>query len=161
MGFFSAGDVVIFGIHFNMYIIRENFHLELYGVSGVAVDQNWGKTGMGLMDTMWKEVKGRLLDNKGINVWVYEPGSKMFAGVELLAPPPADTFLESKKISLPKYLYYKHIGSYDNIKDSFAKVSEEAKKAGIKIGLPYLELYGHWTEDVSKLETEMLWSLID
>ena len=143
------------------YTLRENFHIELYGVSGVAVNQDWAGTGMALMDKMWKEVKTRKFENTGINVWVYEPGDKMFAGVGLLTPPPADTILEPKKVILPKYVYYKHIGSYHGIKDSFIRLKAEFDQAGIKTGLPYLEIYGHWTEDESKLETELLWTLID
>lgn len=141
------------------YSIRENFHIELYGVSGVAENKDWGKTGMGLMNTMWQEVKTRQFPNKGINVWVYEPGKKMFTGVELTAAPPADTILEKKVITLPKYIWALHIGPYDRISDTFQRLSEEFGRAGIKAGMPYLEIYGHWQEDVSKLETELLWTL--
>ena len=141
------------------YIIRENFRIELYGISGVAIDREWSKTGMILMDRMWKEVKGRHFANKGINVWVYESDNEMFTGVELLSPPPGNTILEHKKLILPKYVYYKHIGPYDKIKDSGARLSKEFERDGIHAGLPYLEMYGHWTEDASKLETEMLWSV--
>ena len=142
-----------------IYTIRENFHIELYGISGIAENQDWANTGMGLMNKMWQEVKTRGLENRGINVWVYEEGNKMFAGVELMVPPPGDTTLEPKKVKLSKYIYYKHTGPYDKIKESFSKVSGELKQDGIKVGLPYLEIYGHWTEEVTKLETEMLWCL--
>ncbi|HVU98600.1 MAG TPA: hypothetical protein VHE34_25435 [Puia sp.] len=143
------------------YVIRQNFHVTLYGFGGVVVARDWGKTGFDLMNRMWKEVKSRELPNKGINIWVYEPGNAMFAGVELIAPPPADSMLERKEISLEKYVYFKHIGSYDRIKDSGLRVSEECKRAGVKTGLPYVEVYGHWTEDASKLETELLWAVIE
>jgi hypothetical protein len=116
---------------------------------------------MQLMDPLWREVRSRGLANKGLNVWVYHPGDRMFCGVELMAPPPGDSGLERMEVLLPRYAYYKHIGSYDRIKDSGLRVSEQLKQAGIKTGLPYLEIYGHWTEDVSKLETELLWNLID
>ncbi|MBS1663998.1 MAG: hypothetical protein JST68_23335 [Bacteroidetes bacterium] len=141
------------------YSIRENFQIELYGISGIAENRNWAKTGISLMDKMWKEVKTRQLPNKGINVWVYEPGDKMFAGVELTAEPPGDTVLERKVVMLPKYIWALHVGPYDRIPDSFKLLSEEFDRLGIKRGLPYLEIYGHWNEDVSKLETELLWSL--
>lgn len=141
------------------YAIRENFHIEIYGISGVAENKEWGKTGMALMDKMWKEVKGREFPNKGLNVWVYEPGDRMFAGVELTAAPPADTILERKEVSIPKYVHYVHIGSYHTIPVSFNRLKAEFDQAGIKTGLPYLEIYGHWTEDESKLETELLWAV--
>ena len=143
------------------YSIRENFHVTLYGFGGVATTREWGKTGFDLMNRMWKEVKSHDLPNKGINVWAYEPGDAMFAGVELIAPPPAGSKLEHKEIALPKYVYFKHLGSYATIKDSGSRLVEELKRAGIRTRLPYLEIYGHWTEDESKLETELLWALND
>jgi hypothetical protein len=140
-------------------IIRENFEIELYGLSGIALKQNWADTGMGLMNKMWQEVKSHNLEHLGINVWVYESGNKMFAGVGLKAPPLSDTILELKKIHLSRYAYYKHIGPYDKIGEAGSKILEELSQKGIKTRLPYLEIYGHWMEDASKLETEMLWSL--
>lgn len=139
---------------------KEHFQIELYGKSGIAQDQNWPETGMDLMGRMWKEVQALHLPNNGINVWVYEEGARMFAGVALSAPPPAASTLEFKQIRLPEYVYFKHIGPYDKIKESFASVQEELKKTGKRTGLPYLEIYGHWTEDTSRLETEMLWSVL-
>ena len=143
------------------YAIRDNFHTTVYGFGGVAVPPEWGKTGFALMNRMWKEVKSRDLPNQGINIWVYEAGNSMFAGVGLIAPPPTDSALERKEVSLAKYVYFKHIGSYDRIKESGLRVSEEFKRAGIKTDWPYLEIYGHWTEDESKLETELLWAVVD
>jgi hypothetical protein len=140
-------------------IILENFNIDLYGLSGVAVNQNWAGTGMSLGNKMWQEIKSRDLKHEGINVWVYESGNKMFAGVGLKEPPPSDTILELKKIHLPRYAYYKHIGPYDKIAAEGSKVLEELNQKGIKTSLPYLEIYGHWTQDASRLETELLWSL--
>jgi hypothetical protein len=138
---------------------KKDLRLALYGFYGIAVDNNWAATGMNLMNKMWHQVKGHNLPNKGINVWVYEPGDKMFAGVELLAPPPPGTTLEYKELFLPAYVSYKHIGPYDKIKEAFPKLKAELEQRGIKHSLPYLEIYGHWTEDSSRLETELLWSL--
>ena len=83
----------------------------------------------------------------------------MFAGVELEAHPGSDTKLEFKKILLARYAYYKHIGPYDKIGEACSKAQAELKKKDVQIGLPYLEIYGHWTDDASKLETELLWCL--
>jgi len=140
-------------------VIQENFNIDLYGLSGIAVKQNWAEFGMDLTNKLWQEVRAHNLQHKGINVWVYEDGYKMFAGVELKAPPSSETILESKRTHLLRYAYYKHIGSYNKIAETGAKVLEELRQKGIKTSLPYLEIYGHWTEDASKLETELLWSL--
>lgn len=140
-------------------IIRENFNIELYGFSGVAVNQNWASTGMSLGNKMWQEVKSKNLKHLGINVWVYESGKKMYAGVGLKEPPPDNTPLEQKTIHLQSYAYYKHLGPYDKIAESGSKCLEKLNRQGIKTCLPYLEIYGHWLPDASKLETEMLWNL--
>ena len=87
---------------------------------------------------------------------MYEPGEKVFAGVELTDIPKTDTGLEQKTITLNKYAYYKHIGSYQLIKQAGENMREELKRNGLETGLPYIEIYGHWTNDETKLETELL-----
>ena len=139
--------------------IKTDLRLCVYGVSGPAIDRNWADTGMKLMNRLWHQVRLHHLDNKGINVWVYEPGDTLFTGVELLTPPPADVALEYKEVHLPEYVYYKHIGPYDKIKEVFPQLKAELDRRGINHRLPYLEIYGHWTEDTSRLETELCWCI--
>jgi hypothetical protein len=138
---------------------HENFDIDLYGFSAVAANQDWPGTGMALMNKLWPIVKSQNLKNKGINVWVYEPGDWMFAGVELESPPPPESGLERKTIHLAKYAHVKHVGPYRKIAETFPRAMEEIKKLGIREYLPYLEIYGHWTEDESKLETDLLWNI--
>jgi len=38
-------------------------------------------------------------------------------------------------------------------------MTDELKSKGYEIVLPYIEIYGHWTNDEAKLETELLMSL--
>jgi effector-binding domain-containing protein len=143
----------------NIDIIEKNFSLVLYGVSGVAVNKNWGETGSRLMDEMWKQVKACNLKHKGMNVWVYEENNKMFTGIEPQGTPENNIPLELKNISLPKYAYYKHIGPYSQLREAGSKVLAELARRDLKTGLPYIEIYGHWTADETKLETELLWGL--
>lgn len=139
--------------------IRKDFTISLYGFSGVAAQQNWAGTGKSLMNQLWQEVKSKQLPNTGLNVWVYEEGNLLFTGVGLTAPPPADCPLESKTITLPRYAYFKHLGPYDQMKTTIEAAREEFNRVGIKAHFPYVEIYGHWTDDPSKLETELLWSI--
>ena len=139
--------------------IRKDFSISLYGFSGVADQQDWAGTGKNLMDRLWQEVRTQQLPNKGLNVWVYEEGNQLFTGVELTTLPPAGSPLENKTISLSRYAYYKHIGPYTEMKTTYEAAREEFKKVGIRARLPYVEIYGHWTDDPSKLETELLWSI--
>ncbi len=137
-------------------LIQKPLHLNLYGFSGTAINQDYGGTGFKLMNRMWEVVKSRGLKNKGVNVWVYEPEDRMFAGVELEGAPRGDTGLEHKEISLSKYAYYKHVGSYSVLKQVYASFREELKTRGIATSYPGIEIYGHWEPDDSKLETEIL-----
>jgi len=105
------------------------------------------------------QVKSNNLKNDGINVWVYENDNKMFAGVKLEDTPANDIGLEQKNINLVKYAYYKHVSPYGQIRQAGWKVLDELRRMGNKTREPYIEIYGHWTADETKLETEMIWCL--
>ncbi|MES1220881.1 MAG: GyrI-like domain-containing protein, partial [Bacteroidota bacterium] len=129
------------------------------GFSGIAMNKDYAGTAFKLMDKMWQAVKSNSLKHKGLNIWVYEQNEKVFAGVELDDTPKKDTGLEQKSISLTKYAYYKHIGPYSLIKQAGQAMEDELKRRGFETDLPYIEIYGHWTSDENKLETELLMSL--
>lgn len=143
----------------NVEIIDKPFSINVYGFSGIAVGKNYAGTAFKLMDKMWKAVKGNNLRNKGLNIWIYEPGEMVFAGVELDESPAQEIGLEEKSITLTKYAYYKHVGSYHLIKQSGQAMNDDLKRRGYETGLPYIEIYGHWTNDETKLETELLVNL--
>ena len=143
----------------NLEIINKDLRLEIYGFSGIAMNRDYAGTAFKLMDKMWQTVKSNNLKNKGLNIWVYEENEKVFAGVELDDIPKNNTGLEQKSITLKKYAYYKHIGSYNLIKQAVLNMRNELKDRGFEIDSPYIEIYGHWTNDETKLETELLMCL--
>jgi len=143
----------------NVEIIKEPFSLTIHGFSGIATNKDYVGTAFKLMDKMWQIVKSKGLKNKGLNVWVYEPGEKVFAGVELDDGYQYSNELEQKNIYLEKYAYYKHIGPYNLIKQAGQNMTAELKQLGLETGPLYIEIYGHWIEDETKLETELLVSL--
>jgi effector-binding domain-containing protein len=143
----------------NIEIIDTILEFDLYGFSGIALNDDYAGTAFKLMDKMWQIVKSNGLGNKGKNIWVYGEGNSVFAGVELDNIPNPDIIIEHKKLSLNKYAYYKHIGSYNLIKQTGQVMKSEINKLGLEATLPYIEIYGHWTNDDSKLETELLMSL--
>src|SRR6267378_562924 len=108
-------------------ISNKNFTLDIFGFSGIAVNKDYTGTAFKLMDKMWQTVKSKNIKNKGINIWVYEQNEKVFAGVELNDIPEHNTGLEQKNITLTKYAYYKHIGSYNLIKQVGQNVRDELK----------------------------------
>lgn len=140
-------------------ILDKAFGLELHGFSGTAINRDFGNTGFRLMGRMWEIVKSNKLANKGINVWVYEPGDVVFAGVELDKPAEPRLGLERKLVALSKYAYYKHVGPYSQLKDVYSGLREELRNRGIKSGYPGLEIYGHYDPDESKLVTEILMAI--
>lgn len=139
--------------------IRENLRLDIYGFSGIAMNKDYTGTAFKLMDSMWQTVKSNNLKNKGLNIWVYEQNEKIFAGVELYDIPIQDTELEQKSITLVKYAYYKHIGPYNLVKQAVKNMTADLTSKGFGTTLPYIEIYGHWSNDETKLETELLLSL--
>ena len=140
-------------------IINKKLTLDLYGFSGIAINKDYAGTAFKLMDKMWQTVKANNLKNKGLNIWVYETNEKVFAGVELLNAPGPDTELEHKVVTLTNYAFYKHIGPYSLIKQAGKNMRDELNDKGIEATLPYVEIYGHWTNDETKLETELIMSL--
>jgi hypothetical protein len=140
-------------------VIEKELTLDIYGFSGVAINKDYGGAAFRLMDKMWQTVKAKELKNKGINIWVYEPNEKVFAGVELYNPPGHDTGLEHKIVDLPKYAYHKHVGPYSLLKQAGKDMRAELESRGFDTDFPYVEMYGHWTNDETKLETELLMCL--
>ena len=140
-------------------VINKNLEIAVYGFSGIAVNKDYVGTAFKLMDKMWQVVKSNNLKNKGLNIWIYEQDENVFAGVELSDIPENNIGLEQKNIVLTKYAYYKHIGSYNLIKQAGQNMRKELENKGFEITFPYIEIYGHWTEDETKLETELLMSL--
>ena len=141
-------------------IIDQPFIVNLYGFSGKVLNKNYAGTGSPLMDSMWKEVKSNGLKNKGINHWVYEKGEMLFTGVELEQDIPAGSKMELKKINLPRYVRWKHIGPYTQLKQAYDGMHAELAKRNMDFYFPFLEIYGHWEPDESKLETDIIFSLI-
>jgi hypothetical protein len=140
--------------------IRNGFELDICGFSGTALNKDYAGKAFQLMDKMWKLVKENKLENKGKNIWIYESGDRVFAGVELMESQNSDYCLERKQIRLPQYGYYKHVGPYNLIKQAGEKMKSELRMKGFEPILPYIEIYGHWDSDEKKLETELLISLV-
>lgn len=90
---------------------------------------------------------------------MYDPDDRVFAGVKLEGIPGQDTGLEQKSITLLKYACYKHIGPYQLIKQAGQNMRAELKSKGYETTLPYIEIYGHWTNDEAALQTELLVAL--
>ena len=140
-------------------IITTPLTIDIYGFGSIAVNKDYAGTAFKLSGNMWQTLKEKDLKNKGKNIWVYEDGEKIFAGVELNDDHVEVIELEHKVLSLTKYAYYKHIGSYSLIKQAGTNMRNELNAQGYETELPYIEIYGHWNNDETKCETELFMSL--
>jgi effector-binding domain-containing protein len=142
-------------------IITKNLQLDIYGFGGMAANKNYVDAAFTLSGKMWAVVKANSIKNKGKNIWVYETGDRVFAGVELEDNITANNNcgLDKMTINMEKYAYFKHIGPYNYIRQTGQHMKSELMKQGFNIILPYIEIYGHWTNDETKLETELLMCL--
>jgi predicted transcriptional regulator YdeE len=139
--------------------IHKPVTISVYGFGGTATQGTWVPVLFKLMDRLWLTVKQHDLKTKGQNIWIYESDHAVFAGVEMVQPPSAATGLEYKTVTLPQYAYYKHIGPYSAISQAGQAMRVDAASAGFEATLPYVEIYGHHSNDESKLETEIFWTL--
>jgi effector-binding domain-containing protein len=140
-------------------IITEKWDLLLYGFGGVAIDKDYAGAAFRLSGQIWNIVKTHDLKNKGKNIWVYDEGDHVFAGVELEDASAGDHGFEKATICLDRYAYYKHVGPYPLIKRVMQDMTHQLAQQGYEVKLPYIEIYGHWTHDETKLETELLMCL--
>ncbi len=140
-------------------IITRKISLHIHGFGGVAFNQDYGGTAFKLSGRMWEVVKAKAVKNKGKNIWVYEAGDRVFAGIEIENNQDAGS-LEPKTITLEKYAYFKHIGPYRLIKESGQSMRNELEKGGYEIIFPHIEIYGHWTGNENTSETELFMSLV-
>jgi hypothetical protein len=118
-------------------IIEQPFVVNLHGFSGKVVNKDYAGTGSPLMDAMWKEVKSKGIKNKGINYWVYEKGDMLFTGVELEHEPTTDSKMELKKINIPKYVRWKHVGPYTRLKQAYDGMHAELAKRNMGFYFPF------------------------
>ena len=143
----------------NVAIFDQQLSLTVHGFSGTALNKDYAGTAFKLMDKMWRIVKSNNLKNKGLNIWVYDDNDSVFAGVELDDTPNPDLGLKQNNIELLKYASYKHIGPYQLIKQAGQQMTVDLKEKGYETRLPYIEIYGQWTNDETKLETDLLMCL--
>jgi len=139
--------------------IKKDLELTLYGFSGMAVNKDYAGTAFKLSDQVWQKVREQKFDHKGMNIWVYGSGEMVFAGVEFNSPPLQSIELEQKIILLPTYAYYRHVGPYHLISKCGNEMTSELKSRGFETTEPYIEMYGHWTADETKLETELIMAI--
>jgi effector-binding domain-containing protein len=114
---------------------------------------------MELLQRVWVEVRAKDLAHGGISHAVYDCGDVVFAGVELLAPAATPTSLVKKDVVFTRYAHWKHIGPYHGLPKAYEAMEAAIRGLGLSRTCPSMEIYGHWTADESRLETEIFISV--
>lgn len=135
--------------------IRENTGWDLFGISGEVADRDYTGTGKRLMDELWRRIRANGLPHKGINFWVYDSASRMFAGVELKDDANVGDLLEHKPVQIQKAAYYKYVGPYHKLGETHREFERElAARNLVEIG-PRVERYGDWVANENQAVTEI------
>jgi len=122
-------------------------------------DKTRGAEMMELLGQVWTEVREKKLANGGISYAVYDCGDIVFSGVELKSADDSPTSLVKKHVAFTRYAYSKHIGPVSELGTAYTRMEAHITKLGLTGTCPSMEIYGHWTSDESKSETEIFISV--
>ena len=142
----------------DLKIINSLFEIELYGFYGTITNGQPAVTGFELMNRVWKTVKENNIPNMGINYWVYGADNKLFAGVELKDGP--SDLLEVLFVGMDRFALYRHTGPYNQLGEVHKNILAELERRQLRGGLPYIEKYGHYSDDESKCKTTVMMQLL-
>ena len=140
-------------------IREEPVSFNLHGISGDVPDRNYAAAGFKLMEGLWPLIKENALTTTGLNYWVYNGCDRMSTCVELKDGSTSDPF-ERVPVELGRYAYYKHVGPYDGLRQAYSAIDDAIASRGLTRSGVAVEKYGDWTEDASKLVTEVFVGLI-
>ncbi len=132
-----------------------------YTVSGHSLTHDpakrYGEEILALLGRVWPVIKDHKIPHDGINRVIYDADQTVFAGV-ILGPGaeaiPASARLERKPIRLTRYAVWTHVGPYHLLQVTGAAMARKLEAAGHHLASPMIEVYGHWTPEESKLETQ-------
>jgi hypothetical protein len=131
-----------------------------FEVVGLSCAHDPGKTHgqeiLALLDRVWPVLRASGARHDGINRVVYDEDCSTFAGVIADVRVPG---LETKVVRLGPHAYWKHVGPYRLIGRTGEQMRAKLAARGVVLGWPMVEVYGHWTEDESRLETETMVAL--
>lgn len=136
-------------------ICEQPLTFSLVGLSGAVCSEQYGPTGLALMNQLWPAVKTANLANTGINHWVYLGQDQLFVGVELTNPHPTPlpAPLTRFEFRLERYLRHLHRGPYDLLPATWRRLLGELQARGETVQAPSLEVYGHHSDNPAELET--------
>lgn len=117
----------------------------------------YGAEIVALLDRVWPVLRAKGVRQKGINIAVYDADGTVFAGVELLEPDADIGDLAVRWVHLERTVSFRHVGPYRLLGQAHQRIRDEMAKRGWAAVSPNVEIYGHWNDDESKLETEIIY----
>jgi effector-binding domain-containing protein len=158
--YLSSYEIFSVGVKMKLNIVNTPFELTLYGKSKTHDRaKSYGDELPELLNGVWEKVKRDHIPTTGINHVVYGDQDEIFAGVAITMPGEPIAGLAVREIVLHRYAYYKYVGPYAGLPQANQEIRLEIERQGLETTVPMLEIYGHWNEDESKLETELLYNI--
>ena len=111
------------------------------------------------LDVVWSAVRSRPLDGPGRNVAIYHKlggdDVDLVCGVEI-----AERFDDIGEVACAwtpsgEAGHATHVGPYHRLGETYDAVAAFVLQAGRRLAPVNWEIYGHWNEDPTKLETEV------
>lgn len=116
-------------------------------------DEITGANGLGLV---WSKIPRPKSEWIGRNVAIYHHDGNLFVGVECSDENYQVAGLERRTITIHDHILYIQKGPYSKFPDSYDQITNVFKTNAWEWGYPFMEIYGHWEEDESKLIVEIL-----
>jgi effector-binding domain-containing protein len=138
-------------------IIETPWERTLFGLSKTHDPaHSYGEEIVALLGPVWEAVRKNQITTTGINHAVYDANGDYFCGLECAGQPGPIPGLVQRTVTLDRYAYFKLVGPYSEIPRVYADMHAEIQRLGLQAGAPSVEIYGHWTDDPGKLQTEIL-----
>lgn len=111
---------------------------------------------------VWQFVREVGLPRPGRNVALYLDGViNLECGVEVAGSFAGNGQVIPSSTPAGKVATTTHLGPYDRLGEAHGAILAECKARGLALAGPSWEVYGHWTDDVSQLRTDIYYLLRD
>jgi effector-binding domain-containing protein len=123
-------------------------------VKGSAPFNAIGTALMAIMDVVW-EFAAKEVSAAGHNVAQYDANGLTEAGVEVFQRLPAHEKIVASSTPGGRAATTVYWGSYDGLAAATRELREWCAAEGHRLAGPGWEVYGHWTDDPTKLRTDI------
>jgi effector-binding domain-containing protein len=109
---------------------------------------------------VWQFVRSANLPRPGRHLALYLDGEmNLEVGVEVFQPFTGNGRIVCSTTPAGLVATTAHLGPYPRLGDAHQAVHDWCAKQGYALAGPSWEVYGHWTDDLEKLRTDVFWLL--